>query len=131
MSCSSSDDELDTFDNDGSEIVDTEEMMDKPSAGAVSGSFVSDAHTTTGTASVDEGNTTLTFTNFKTDNGPKLNVYLSTDKNSTDFVDLGTLKGISGNYEYDIPKNTDVNKYKVVSIWCVDFSVSFGHAVLN
>ena len=109
----------------------TEDMMDKPSAGSVNGAFVSDAHTTTGTASVDEAKTTLTFTNFKTDDGPKLLVYLSTDKNSKDFVDLGALKGISGNFTYTIPEDTDLDKYNVVSIWCVDFLVSFGHAELK
>jgi len=95
------------------------------------GSFVSDAHTTTGIASVNDKKTTLSLTNFKTDDGPKLVVYLSTDKNSTDFVNLGDLKGISGNYSYTISTNTDLNKYHVVSIWCVDFSVSFGHADLK
>jgi len=95
------------------------------------GDFVSDAHITTGNASVNDQKTVLTFTNFMTDDGPKLLVYLSTDKNSTDFVNLGDLKGLSGNYEYNIPSNTDLDKYHVVSIWCVDFLVSFGHADLK
>ena len=128
ISCSSSDDDMEIFDSDTSE---TEDMIDKPGGENNSANFVSDAHTTTGTASLDDAKTILIFADFKTDDGPKLNVYLSTDKNSTDFVDLGTLKGISGNFEYAIPENTDLTKYKVVSIWCVDFSVSFGHAILN
>ena len=131
ISCSSSDDEMFPINDEGTEIGDTDNMMNKPSDAVVSGAFVSDAHTTTGTASVNEAKTVLTFTNFMTDDGPKLLVYLSTDKNSTDYVDLGALKGISGNYEYTIPENTDLDKYKVVSIWCVDFLVSFGHAELN
>ena len=121
ISCSSSDDEMDVLDN----------TVGSGSSAAVSGTFVSDAHTTTGTASVNQAKTVLTFTNFITDDGPKLLVYLSTDKNSTDYVDLGALKGVSGNYDYTIPENTDLDKYKVVSIWCVDFLVSFGHAELN
>ncbi len=95
------------------------------------GSFVADAHPTSGTSEVNKEQTKLSFKNFKTDAGPKLLVYLSTSVNSTDFVNLGELKGISGDYDYTIPANTDLNKYKVVVIWCVDFSVSFGHAELK
>lgn len=41
------------------------------------------------------------------------------------------LEGISGNYAYTIPANTDLSKYKYVVMWYVDFSVSFGHAELK
>jgi hypothetical protein len=58
-------------------------------------------------------------------------VYLSTDVNSTEFVNLGDLKGISGDFTYTIPENIDLAKYKIVNIWCVDFSVSFGIAELK
>ena len=73
----------------------------------------------------------MSFTNFKTDNGPKLLVYLSNDVNSTEYVNLGDLKGISGDFTYSIPANTDLAKFKIVNIWCVDFSVSFGTAILK
>ena len=95
------------------------------------GNFVSGAHTTSGEASVNNAKTILTLTDFKTDTGPKLLVYLTTGVGSDDYVSLGELKGVSGNYTYDIPANTDIRKYKIVDIWCVDFSVSFGHAQLN
>jgi len=97
----------------------------------VMGDFVDRAHPTSGKAAVNSDKTVLTFTNFKTDNGPKLLVYLSTDVNSTEFVNLGDLKGISGDFTYTIPANTDLAKYKIVNIWCVDFSVSFGTAELK
>lgn len=97
----------------------------------VMGEFVSDAHPTSGKATVTDMNSTLNFENFKTDDGPKLLVYLSSTLESTDFVNLGDLKGIEGNYSYDIPEDTDLDKYKYVVIWCVDFLVSFGHAELN
>jgi hypothetical protein len=97
----------------------------------VMGDFVDRAHPTSGKAAVNSDKTVLTFTNFKTDNGPKLLVYLSTDVNSTEFVNLGDLKGISGDFTYNIPANTDLAKYKIVNIWCVDFSVSFGTAELK
>ena len=97
----------------------------------VMGDFVDRAHPTSGKAAVNSDKTELTFTNFKTDNGPKLLVYLSTDTNATEYIDLGDLKGISGDFTYSIPANTDVSKYKLVNIWCVDFSVSFGTAELK
>ena len=93
--------------------------------------FVAGAHPTSGKASVNSDKTVLTFKDFKTDNGPKLLVYLSTNSSATEFINLGDLKGIEGNFTYSIPANTDLIKYNIVNIWCVDFSVSFGHAELK
>ena len=95
------------------------------------GMFVSGAHTTTGSVSVNKAETIINFTNFKTDIGPKLLVYLTTEVGSSDFVSLGDLKGIAGDFIYDIPNNTDLTKYYIVDIWCIDASVSFGHAELK
>ena len=80
------------------------------------GIFISGAHTTTGSVSVNSSETILSFTNFKTDNGPKLLVYLTVEVGSSDFVSLGDLKGISGNFTYNIPDNTDLTKYQIVDI---------------
>ena len=124
-------DNMDMIMNEMSMEKEMEEEMETEFNGFSQGDFVSDAHTTTGVASINNSKTTLSLTNFKTDDGPKLLVYLSTDKNSTDFVNLGDLKAISGNQNYAIPSNTDLDKYNIVSIWCVDFSVSFGHAELK
>jgi len=107
-----------------------EEMMMSNSNFSM-GDFVSGAHLTTGKASVNLEKTILSLNNFKTDNGPRLLVYLATDASIVDYVDLGDLKGIDGNYTYTIPDNTDLEKYNRVDIWCVDFSVSFGHALLK
>ena len=96
-----------------------------------SGSFVSGAHETSGMVSVNSLITELIFTDFKTDQGPKLLVYLTTEVGSADYTSLGDLKGVERDYKYDIPANTDLGKYKIVDIWCVDFSVSFGHAQLK
>lgn len=127
ISCSSSDNEVlnaDTMIDDGS-------TSGNNSSTNFEGQFVSDAHPTSGTVKVNDAETVLSFEDFMTDNGPQLLVYLSTTVNSTDFVNLGALQGISGNYSYSIPSGTDLSAYKYVVIWCVDFSVSFGHAELN
>ncbi|MDE5422256.1 DM13 domain-containing protein [Ancylomarina sp. DW003] len=100
------------------EIEEAPDMEMKMSKEETKGNFVSDAHETTGTTSLN-------------DNDPLLEVYLSTDKEATEYISLGVLKGIEGDYQYDIPLGTDLTKYKYVLIWCVDFSVSFGHAVLE
>ena len=95
------------------------------------GNFISGAHPTTGNAAIGSDKTTLSLKNFKTDDGPKLLVYLSTDIASSEFVSLGDLKGIEGDFTYNIPQNTDLEKYNIVNIWCVDFLVSFGYAELK
>ena len=126
LSCSVNDD--DTIIENPTNII--EEVVTETTMN-VMGDFVSGAHPTSGKASVNDKKTTLSLTNFKTDNGPKLLLYLSTDVNSTEFVNLGDLKGIEGDFTYAIPENTNLSKYKIVNVWCVDFLVSFGTAELK
>ena len=108
---------------------DTSNPPDNP---AFMGDFVSAAHTTRGTASIDQEETTLTLTDFKTDSGPDLNIYLSSSETNvtSDFIDLGDIKGVDGTYIYTLPVNTDYTKYKYVIVWCVAFNVNFGYAIL-
>lgn len=103
-----------------------------PTDPAFTGDFVSAVHTTSGTASIDQDETTLTFTDFKTDSGPDLNIYLtkSLTNVTSDFIDLGDIKGVDGNYTYSLPGNTDYTEYRFVIVWCVAFDVNFGYALL-
>ncbi|MGH9872991.1 MAG: DM13 domain-containing protein [Pyrinomonadaceae bacterium] len=117
-----------------------------PTASAASnkvatGQFHSGAHETKGTASVfqlADGNKTLRLTNFETSNGPDVHVYLVAADDAKDndtvmkagFVDIGSLKGNIGDQNYDLPANTDLAKYRAVTIWCKRFSVNFGTAPL-
>ena len=73
----------------------------------------------------------LRLENLKVTNGPDLYVYLSTDKNAVDFVNVGRLKANNGNQNYDIPPGTDLSKYDTALIWCKAFSVLFGSAELK
>ena len=68
---------------------------------------------------------------FKSTNGPDVHLYLAFDKQASDFIDLGRLKANIGNQNYQIPLDTDFNKYKYVLIWCQPFSVLFGSAQLS
>lgn len=75
--------------------------------------------------------TIVRFENFKTINGPKLHVYLSKDLDAKDFVDLGPIRGTSGNINYAIPADIDISEYKYVLHWCVPFRVLFNSAEIN
>lgn len=97
------------------------------------------AHSSRGTVAIVDlasGGRKLTFTDFETDNGPDLRVYLVNgpvrgDDDVDDVVDLGRLKGNVGNQQYAIPQGTDVGAYSTVVIWCRAFSVSFAQADLR
>jgi hypothetical protein len=117
-----------------------------PTASAASnklatGQFHSGAHETKGTATLfqlADGKKMLRLTDFATSNGPDVHVYLvaATDAKDNDtvtkagFVDIGSLKGNIGDQNYDLPANTDLAKYRAVTIWCKRFSVNFGTAPL-
>ncbi|MDO6759197.1 DM13 domain-containing protein [Tamlana sp. 2_MG-2023] len=115
-------------DNDDSPMDTTD---DDVMESTYSGTFVSVAHPTEGTAFVNEDKTTLKLSNFKSDDGPLLELYLTTDETAKEFITLGGLKGLDGNYEYTLPENVDLSIYKYVMVWCVDFDVNFGHAILK
>jgi len=83
------------------------------------------------TIQLDDKSQILRLENFKSTNGPDLYVYLSTDKEATDIVNLGRLKANIGNQNYEIPQGTDLEKYNKVLIWCKSFSVLFGSAELT
>lgn len=96
------------------------------------GSFVSSAHPTSGVAKISKDKTQLLLENFKSDNGPDLNIYLAANLSTikSDHIDLGDIKGLNGNYSYIVNNTTDFSKYKYVVVWCVDFDANFGYAVL-
>ena len=106
-----------------------------------SGSFIDRSHPTEGSAVVlgdGSGQRFLRFEDFRTDNGPDLNVYLSAAPTDApagqfddDFVDLGDLKGNVGAQNYEIPVGLDLDHYSTVAIWCVRFGVVFGVAELT
>ena len=80
---------------------------------------------------LSDGSQIIRLEDFISTNGPDVHLYLSTNKQASDFIDLGRLKANIGNQNYQIPVNTDYNKYKYVLIWCQPFSVLFGSAQLS
>ena len=87
-------------------------------------------HPATGTARIVRmtDKTFLRYENFKTINGPDLYVYLATDLEAKDFVNLGTLKATEGNINYEIPANIDTKKYHYALVWCKTFGILFNSA---
>lgn len=70
----------------------------------------------------------LRFENLKTINGPDLRIYLATDLDAKDFVDLGQIRATEGNVNYEIPVGIDLSKYKYAMIWCRAFGILFSYA---
>jgi hypothetical protein len=95
-----------------------------------------------GTATVyqlADGKRILRLSDFATDNGPDLHVRLiaADDAKDTasvakaDYVEVAKLKGNKGAQNYELPEKVDLEKYRVVSIWCNRFSVNFAAAPLT
>jgi Electron transfer DM13 len=102
------------------------------------GSFASIAHEGSGKAAVVElpgGRRKVTLTDFETDPGPDLRLYVSTSDPANgdlgDFEDLGALKGNVGNQQYTLPRDVSLNRYSTVVVWCRAFSVAFTSAALQ
>ncbi len=79
---------------------------------------------------LEDGKTFLRLENLKATNGSALYLFLSTDRDASDFVNLGRLKGNMGNQNNLIPVDTGLTKYDSVLKWCRTLSVLIGGAQL-
>jgi hypothetical protein len=117
---------------DSIETIDTPIVIAPTDKELSKGTFSSDAHTTSGTVKLIEDKDAkkfLVFENFATDAGPDLHIYLSNDKNATSFTDI-TDDVKNGNYKLSVPTSADIATQKTVLVWCKQFSVLFGSALL-
>ena len=103
-----------------------------------SGRFSSIAHESTGKAAVVElpsGARKLTLSDFETDPGPDLRLYVSAgdpaDGDLGRFRDLGALKGNVGDQQYGLSRRVRIARYSTVVVWCRAFSVAFTSAPLE
>lgn len=125
----------------------TESATPEPPAGPVqlsAGELISHEHDTSGTVRIIEnadGTRVLTLENLSTSSGPDVHVWLSAAPVVAGFdgwflaadqpaVDLGPIKGNVGNHVYEIPADVDLGQFPSVYLWCVQFAVSFGAAVV-
>jgi hypothetical protein len=97
------------------------------------GDLIGVGHTVSGSVKVyeDGGKKIVVLDPFSSQNGPDLRIYLSTDQNATQYVNLGALKSVTGKQSYDVTGMPDLEKYKFILVWCQEFSVLFGKAELK
>ena len=107
-----------------------------------SGTFVSQEHETSGTATIIElpdGSRTLRLEDFSTSNGPDLHVWMSEKQAGGNWfkygggrkAQLGELKANQGSHNYAIPADVELDGLRSVVIWCKRFHVAFGSAPLT
>lgn len=69
------------------------------------------------------------FIDFRSSNGPDLDILVTTGQSANPSISLGDIKGIQGNFIYTY---TDVDNrikdFSSVVVWCARFSVAFGIA---
>ncbi len=110
------------------------EMTDTTAVLRHSGSFQSGPYgTVTGTAEVFKTGDSwqVKLTDFVSNNGPALHVYISREAMPVNFIDLGELRSVNGNQVYDVSGMPDFISYKYISIHCVAFNHLFGYALLQ
>jgi Electron transfer DM13 len=82
------------------------------------------------------GKRVLRFTKSAIGPGPALRIYLVKgtvrgNKDVRTFRDLGPLKATTGSQSYAVPRRLDTRRFRSVVVWCADFSVAFGSALLK
>ena len=101
-------------------------------AGDIAGA---DGHSAAGRATLIEerqGDRVLTLTEFDSDPGPDVDVYLSSSSAGVDdAIKLGDLKGSGGTQQYEIPANADLNRYDALVLWCIPFTTRIATAELR
>lgn len=118
-----------------------EPAPDSPATVLMSGSFTPREHEGRGVAQVLQlagGQRVLRFAEFKTLDGPDLQVYLlgspdassGADLEKVGFLPLGPLKGNVGAQNYLIPEEVPLAGYHAVAVWCRRFGVNFTTATL-
>jgi hypothetical protein len=98
------------------------------------GFFVSNSKTTSGTVKIVRGTDNiirLVFENLSTGNGPDVRVWLSPNTTANPYQEIGLLKAVTGTFSYELGSGIDYTTNNRVLIWCEDFAVLFGHAVLQ
>jgi glutamine cyclotransferase len=78
-----------------------------------------------------DGKKFIRYENYKTINGPDIQIWLAKDLKGSAYINLGPLKATEGNINYEVPAGTKIEDYRYVLTWCEDFSVLFNSADLS
>ena len=95
-------------------MMEEETMMEETVSISYAGTFIGvgdgihDAQGDAYTIPLEDGSNVLRLENFQSTNGPDLFVYLATDDNASEFINLGELKANKGNQNYEIPDDADL-----------------------
>ncbi|MFT5037134.1 MAG: hypothetical protein ACI9VM_000709 [Candidatus Azotimanducaceae bacterium] len=73
----------------------------------------------------------IRYENYDGTNGPDLKIYLASDLEANEFIDLGPSKANKGNINYSVPLDIDIDDYPYVLTWCEAFGVLFDYAEIN
>ncbi|MGC1309023.1 MAG: DM13 domain-containing protein [Phormidesmis sp.] len=100
--------------------------------------FIGVGHSTSGAARIVEvgGQRYLEFDSaFRSEGGPDLFVLLHREAvpksySPQDYVNLGRLQALEGTQRYAIPAGIDTSVLMSAVIWCQQFDVTFGYAIL-
>lgn len=99
-----------------------------------SGMFINGPYgTVSGNAKLLSSNNkfTLALVNVMISNGPDLHVYLSKERIPVNYLDLGSLRSISGNQLYTAGTDINLDEYKYALIHCQRYNHLFGSAELK
>ena len=125
-------------------VAATEPPAPVPAPALLSGAFVKEEVSVTGSYTLDPASSTLVFSDdFRVSQGPDLFVVLSGASDLTvdyltfssmvtgsTILTLGPLANISGAQTYFVPTGTDLSSFRTVVVWCQAFSVAFAAAPL-
>lgn len=76
----------------------------------------------------DANRQVLRFENFKCENGPDLKVYLSQDSTLTNFIIIGDLLAVSGNFNYTFSVTIPISSYRFVLVRSSQLNSTFALA---
>lgn len=77
------------------------------------------------------GEQIIRFENYEGTDGPDLRVYLANELDATDPVDLGPSRARSGNINYGVPIDVDIDAYQYVLTWSEEENVLYDYAQIH
>ncbi len=99
------------------------------------GSFTGTDVSVVGTAKFIQTGSTKTIelgTDFLSDSGPDLDVYLSPDPNPVvNGIRLEPLTSLSGTQTYDVPVGIEISDYEYIVVHCTQYNHLYGYALLS
>jgi hypothetical protein len=116
------------------EIYDKSPLETDPEAVIIrNGTFNATTHNVKGKVLLikSEDKLILRMEDFESDGGPDVFIYLSPDRDVDDIVNLGKMRATKGDINYNVPSDTDIDKYNHVLVYCVPYTVIFGYAELS